>query len=84
MKFILRNKCLWGIVEGREVHLVIKGVEKEQMKYNERTQKALTIIFLNLSSELKSVMGENPKDTWEALKPHLLPDSKGAHFSLHH
>ena len=49
-----------GIVEGREVPLVVEDVEKEQTKYDEQEHKALTIVFLDLNSELKSFI-ENHK-----------------------
>ena len=86
MKFILKYKPLWGIVKGRDVRLVLEGVEKEQMKYDERAQMSQTIIFFILRLELKSVIEncENPKDAWEAFKEHLLPDSKATHFLLCH
>ena len=83
MKFILKDKNLWRIIEGTETR---PGPDKDQKEYDEKAQKALTIIFLNLSADLKNVI-ENcdcPKVAWEMLISHLLPDSRAAHFSLYH
>ena len=51
--FILKDKNLWKIVEGTETRL---GSDKDYKVYDERAQKVLTIIFLNLSEDLKNVI----------------------------
>ena len=83
MKFILKDKNLWKIIEGTEVR---PGPDKDQKEYNEKARKALTIIFLNLSEDLKTVIEncECPREAWEMLISHLMPDSRAAHFSLYH
>ena len=83
MKFILKDKNLWKIVKGSETCL---GPDKDQKAYDEKAQKALSIIFLNLGEDLKNVI-ENCdylKMTRELLISHLMPDSRATHFSFYH
>ena len=81
MKFMFKDKNLWSIIEGTEVR---PGPDKDQRSFNERSQKALTIIFLNLNEDLKNAIEncECSKEAWQLIISHLMPDSRAAYFSL--
>ncbi|GFS81527.1 retrovirus-related Pol polyprotein from transposon TNT 1-94 [Trichonephila clavipes] len=77
--FLLHEKNCFEIVAGKESAPEIKEENRQELKdFNARQQLALSILYLNISTEYRSIIENvtDPAEAWKLLRDNFQPDNR--------
>ncbi|GFX09408.1 CCHC-type domain-containing protein [Trichonephila clavipes] len=85
VRFLLHEKNCFEIVAGKETAPDGKEENKRELKdFNIRQRLALSILYLNISTEYRSIIENvtDPVEAWKLLRDNFRPDNRSYHLKL--
>ncbi|GFW22179.1 retrovirus-related Pol polyprotein from transposon TNT 1-94 [Trichonephila clavipes] len=85
VRFLLHEKNCFEIVAGKETAPDGKEENRRELKdFNIRQRLALSILYLNISTEYRSIIENvtDPVEAWKLLRDNFRPDNRSYHLKL--
>ncbi|GFY02293.1 copia protein [Trichonephila clavipes] len=85
VRFLLHEKNCFEIVAGKETAPDSKEENRRELKdFNIRQRLALSILYLNISTEYRSIIENvtDPVEAWKLLRDNFRPDNRSYHLKL--
>ncbi|GFX89230.1 copia protein [Trichonephila clavipes] len=85
VRFLLHEKNCFKIVAGKETAPYSKEENRRELKdFNIRQRLALSILYLNISTEYRSIIENvtDPVEAWKLLRDNFRPDNRSYHLKL--